>query len=302
MAKNTNNRRDMAQAGQNAAEAEAAGIRFGLNEALTYVTVQAGLVHQAGLGLVCSAGVALIIGYHLRDPGERAKVSAIMEDMGDAIKVKGYGKSSIYRYLNSAKRLVTKLVKDHDKAGPIATIAACKTAEEATASVVAHLKTLQNKQRPNGIDTLDSLDRYTSGGTGGTSRGAQTGATGAVAEATTATEAAKATTFAERLADKGALPEGAKLPANLVPTAILASVQSAAKGWSDETLVKVISASKRNMTTLCTSLFRSVETADELSAILKAGHERLNELQAQIGDAKNIPAQQANVQHEGQRH
>lgn len=289
----------MAQAGQNAAEREAVGIRFDINEALTYVTVQAALVHQAGLGLVCSAAVALIVGYHLQPPDARRKVSVIMDDMHDAIKLKGYGKSSIYRYLNSAKSLVTKLVRDHDKAGPIAEIAACKTAEEACAQLVAHMKTLQNKQRPNGVDTLDSLDRYVTGGTGRTGGKPNTGATAALAEATTAIEADKATLFAERIVESGKLPEGAKLPGNLVPTAILASVMSAAKKWPDGALVKIIRESKRDMTTLCTELFRAVETPDELAAILKAGHERLNEMQAQVLEAKNIPAQGNAAQAEG---
>lgn len=280
-----------------AAEQAEKAVTITLAGALTECVARSSVVHSSGIGLAASTAVACIIG----NVFEKRKVADILDDVQKAVTLKGYKKSQVYKFCGVGRKLALKLVSEFKMSGPIATIASAKTAAEATEHVIAHLKTLVTKTRENGIDTLDALDKYVTA-PARRETAEQTAAKEALKAANDAAKAkpvtmTRATDLAAKLIASDTRPEN--IPSEMSTVQVFSAVESAMSSWDIPVLVKAMRHGKQPFGKLIAEMFTAIDSADELSEILKAGHVRLQEMQAQIAEAKNAPAQASDARAEG---
>ncbi len=271
--------------------AEQAKPRFSVNEALTECKARASVLHNAGLGLCASVTAMLIIGWHLADPVSRPKAQDLIDTLMDEIKNKGYKKSQLAVYLNTARGLALKWVATYKHSGPIADIAQADTATLATDATLAFLKTLTSTTRPNGIDSLDALVFYVSGVARKKAGTKRTPATGD--KMTTAEPIAKAALDASRAISSDKVPE--KTEGEATPLAIISAIRSFLSISEHPIIAKAIRQSVKEPGKLVAAMFATVDTPDEMEEILKAGQERLNTLRMQVDAVDKTAAAQAAV-------
>jgi hypothetical protein len=272
------------------ASAENAKPKFSVNEALTECKARASVLHNAGLGLCASVASMLIVGWHLAPVDSRPKAQDLIDTLMGEIKEKGYKKSQLAVYLNTARGLALKWAATFKFTGPIADIAQADTAALATDATLAFLRTLTSANRPNGIDSLDALVFYVSGVARKKKGGNKAAATGD--KMTTAEPIAKAALDASRAINSDKVPE--RMEGEATPLAVISAIRSFLSVSEHPIIAKAIRHSVKEPVKLMSAMFGTVDTPDEMEEILRVGQERLNTLRMQVDAVdKGVAAQAA---------